>query len=236
MFYVYKYYIKDELVYIGKTLVGPYERYRQHILEDSKYNQITYFEVMTVNSEIDMDILESYLIAKHKPVWNIKDTDKGDLGIDISYNYQFEGYGYSEFVRVFGFGKTRSPISRNRLKEISGRDIIKEFKPSHLVFDAKYRGHNRGYEVHIPEWFLSCLRDEFDKRENAVYGEKFPVQVDIPITDFGTDVINYRVDVENVNTGIKESVYIVDHVFWKGDVLYAHIEDLEDYINKVNSV
>ena len=35
-YYVYKYYIKGKLVYIGQTQVDPYDRYRQHVLEETR--------------------------------------------------------------------------------------------------------------------------------------------------------------------------------------------------------
>lgn len=74
---VYKYVYNKEIIYIGKSDIGVYERIAQHgcpgdnIPEEAwpelKKSDIFYFELP---NHVMADIVESELIRRHKPKWN----------------------------------------------------------------------------------------------------------------------------------------------------------------------
>ena len=69
-YYLYKYFVKDALVYIGKT-TSPYKRLVGHMQCDNKYRQVTAIEVCECENKASMDILELMLIVSLKPPWNV---------------------------------------------------------------------------------------------------------------------------------------------------------------------
>ena len=68
-FYVYKYYIQEELLYVGRTN-DFIRRFKQHLRENSKYNEITRIDIATFLSDGDMMLYEKYYITKFHPPLN----------------------------------------------------------------------------------------------------------------------------------------------------------------------
>ena len=98
-FFLYKYYVDDELVYIGRT-VNPVKRFFEHLNEDDSYGQINKIEIHECNNKSDMIFLERLLIAKHNPPWNIVDSDNGMISFSFP-EITFKPYNVLEFVSQY---------------------------------------------------------------------------------------------------------------------------------------
>jgi len=68
-YYVYKYYINDELLYVGRTN-DFIKRFKQHLNEDIQYNNVTKIAIATFFSSGDMMLYEKYYITKFHPPLN----------------------------------------------------------------------------------------------------------------------------------------------------------------------
>jgi len=71
-YYVYKYYINDQLLYVGRTN-NFIERFKQHLRENSEYNKVTRIDIATFDSDGDMMLYEKYYITKFHPPLNKTD-------------------------------------------------------------------------------------------------------------------------------------------------------------------
>lgn len=94
--FLYKYYVDDELMYIGRT-VDPVRRLFEHIQEDSKFRAVNRFDIYECKSKSDMLFLERLLIGQYSPPWNVVDADNGGLSFDIP-EIDFTSYNIMEFV------------------------------------------------------------------------------------------------------------------------------------------
>ena len=68
-YYVYKYYINNELLYIGRTN-DFIKRFKQHLNENIQYNNVTKIAIATFSSSGDMMLYEKYYITKFHPPLN----------------------------------------------------------------------------------------------------------------------------------------------------------------------
>lgn len=93
MYYIYKYYHDDELLYIGKTN-DLWARYKQHKNDWERYNEINKIMYTVCNTKDDMDMLEKLLIRKYKPVLN-----KAELCDNTSLTIAFEEPAFSVFTK-----------------------------------------------------------------------------------------------------------------------------------------
>jgi hypothetical protein len=98
-FFVYKYYVKDELVYIGRT-DKPFKRYLEHAHEDSRFKTVTRFDLFECASKADMVLLERVLIGKYTPPWNIVDKDIGTTTFKTP-NVKFDRNNLIEFAAKY---------------------------------------------------------------------------------------------------------------------------------------
>lgn len=71
-YYVYKYYINDQLLYVGRTN-NFIERFKQHLRENPEYDKVTKIDIATFDSDGDMMLYEKYYITKFHPPLNKKD-------------------------------------------------------------------------------------------------------------------------------------------------------------------
>lgn len=63
---IYILYENDKIVYIGKSSRNMLHRIRTHTIDKFFTKSVMY----EMNNEADMNILELYLIGKHKPIYN----------------------------------------------------------------------------------------------------------------------------------------------------------------------
>lgn len=98
-YFLYKYYVKDELKYIGRTN-DPVSRYFQHTNEDARFRRVTRFEVYECNNKADMLLYERLLIGKYSPEWNIVDAEIGSTSIKIP-ELTFDRCNLFEFVEKY---------------------------------------------------------------------------------------------------------------------------------------
>lgn len=115
-YYLYKYYVNEKLVYIGKTK-RPYKRYVEHLKKDEKFYNVNFIEVAEVNQEIKMDVLELFLINNEKPIWN-KVVSSGDK---IEVHLEFIKYDIKNFILTFSGYK--NPLPKTYELEINRKNL-----------------------------------------------------------------------------------------------------------------
>lgn len=81
-FYIYRYFVNGEEVYVGRTN-RPAKRYLEHCSDDERYKQVDRIDIHKCKSKADMIFLERILISNDRPPWNIVDMDNGELSYDL---------------------------------------------------------------------------------------------------------------------------------------------------------
>lgn len=118
-YFVYKYYVADHLVYVGKATGNPYTRFWSHNKKENRI-RIAEFEfvdkigIIEFNNQADMEIYELYLLVTKKPLWNERDIYphvRSQVKIIDSPGEKF--YTLQEFYNEFNngnCGKIRSEV------------------------------------------------------------------------------------------------------------------------------
>ena len=233
-YYVYKYYVNDKLVYIGQTQVNPYDRYRQHVLEETIYSQVTAIELMEVPTEIDMCLLETYLIALYQPPWNIKDRDKSIPTLKLLYSDNFIKYDKDTFIRKFG-NSFKLPYSRNKLIEIGKYPRLNEDNINNLDFLTNNKKHftykNHIISLHYNKEFVENYLNYFKVNDNYYFKLN---NLD------STKILNSYIKIENISTGKDDKIYFVEHIDFINKEFYCrcNIKDQisEDILNIIKGV
>lgn len=96
-FYIYKYVIKDNIIYIGKTNTSLYNRIKSHSKEEKfkEYKDANVYCFQCKN-RIETDIYEKYLINKYKPILNVMDKISDTINIDIK---EKDWMSYEEYLK-----------------------------------------------------------------------------------------------------------------------------------------
>ena len=81
-YFVYRYFINGEEVYIGRTN-RPAKRFLEHCRDDGRYRNVTRIDIHKCSSKADMIFLERILICRERPLWNISDMDNGELSYEL---------------------------------------------------------------------------------------------------------------------------------------------------------
>lgn len=229
-YYVYKYYVYDKLVYIGQTQVNPYDRYRQHVLEETIYSQVTAIELMEVPTEIDMCLLETYLIALYQPPWNIKDRNKSIPTLKLLYANNFIKYDKNTFIRKFG-KSFQLPYSRNKLKEISKYPRLNENDIKSLNFLNKenklYTYKNYVIELIYDKEFIENYLNYFKLNDNYYFKLN---KLD------SSKVFNSYIKVENISTGNNEKIYLVENIDSLDKEFYCRCTTKEEVSYIINNI
>ena len=97
-YYVYKYYINDQLLYVGRTN-NFIERFKQHLRENSEYDKVTKIDIATFDSDGDMMLYEKYYIMKFHPPLNKKDTQFSSPSFELP-EPQWASYSREEFDSI----------------------------------------------------------------------------------------------------------------------------------------
>ena len=95
-FFIYKYYVNNELVYVGRAL-SPVKRFFEHVKDDRKYLKVTNFEIYKCKNKSEMLLLERLLIGEYSPPWNVVDKDNGELPYKLP-EIKFEKFNLLEFI------------------------------------------------------------------------------------------------------------------------------------------
>lgn len=229
-YYVYKYYINDKLVYIGQTQVNPYDRYRQHVLEETRYSQIDEFELLEVPTEIDMCLLETYLIAKNQPPWNIKDTGKSIPTFKLLYEGEFIKYSRDQFIRTFK-NTYQLPYSRNKLKEIGKYPRLNENDIKNLNFLNKenklYTYKNHIITLVYDKIFIYNYLNYFKIDDNYYFKLN---KLD------SSKVFNSYIKIENISTGNSEKIYFVENIDSLDKEFYCRCTTKEEISYMINKI
>jgi len=81
-YYIYRYYVGDDLVYIGRTN-RPAARYIEHCRKDKNFEDVTRIDIHKCLSKNDMIFLERLLISHFAPPWNKVDAYNGKLSYEV---------------------------------------------------------------------------------------------------------------------------------------------------------
>ena len=176
--WIYKYFDKDwKLLYIGKS-INLFARVHSYFNGKSKLNfakkkmvdQIHTIEYIVVNNERESLLLETNLIKKHKPKFNIlmKD-DKNHLYIKITHE---------EFPKIIKTRISPSSVTKNRSGEYFGPYINGKYVNQILAFLKKYFGYwvgdqhffqqKSGYNL---DTYIFWDRSEWDRSQKERYFE-----------------------------------------------------------------
>ena len=113
-FFIYRYLICDEVIYIGKTKRDLKKRIDEHKLERKfmpylAKAKIEYYETAT---EVEMDIHEKYWINVYMPKLNVVDKEGAKFSFSIEDNVIWKSYdSYSERKKDFLLGEPNNKLS-----------------------------------------------------------------------------------------------------------------------------
>lgn len=140
MYYIYKYYHDNELLYIGKTN-DLWNRYKQHKNDWERYDEINRIMYTVCNTKDDMDMMEKLLIRKYKPVLN-----KAELSDSTSLTITFEEPTFFIF--------TKEEIENRKKEDEKQKEIDNSFRrikkpkktfPHQKPLDVKFWSKIYGY-------------------------------------------------------------------------------------------
>lgn len=114
-YYVYKYYINDQLLYVGRTN-NFIERFKQHLRENSEYNKVTRIDIATFDLDGDMMLYEKYYITKFHPPLNKKDMQFSSPSFELP-EPKWISYTREEFDNI------SSQSKKNKYEKPAGNKI-----------------------------------------------------------------------------------------------------------------
>lgn len=125
-YYIYQYYINGLLVYIGKATGNPFARYASHVKNPTAFSggfgSITEIGIREMNSIVDMEIAEIYLISTLNPVWNHHNVELyNTVKMSINNLPQETIYTYEQFEQKYNKDKFR--IQRYEVSDFTIEDL-----------------------------------------------------------------------------------------------------------------
>lgn len=156
-YYVYKYYVNDQLLYVGRTN-NFVDRFKQHLRENPAYNEVTRIDIATFDSDGDMMIYEKYYITKFHPPLNKKDMQFSSPSFELP-EPEWTSYSREEFNNISLSTKSKSEKQiKNKVElpkiilpdnTVSIPDSIplswfKQFDMNTQIFD-----YNKKYSIHF---------------------------------------------------------------------------------------
>lgn len=112
-YYIYKYYINDELLYVGRTN-DFIKRFKQHLSENIQYNNVTKIAIATFLSSGDMMLYEKYYITKFHPPLNKVDMQFASPTFTLP-EPEWNIYTREEFNNLI---TTKNNIKKEKEKEV----------------------------------------------------------------------------------------------------------------------
>lgn len=98
MYFIYKIYSNDDLIYIGKTN-NIYSRIKNHLSQQPWKKEITRLEIADCKTKIDMDIYEKYYINKLKTKYNLSIVYDDSPTFKIG-ELVFKKFELKEFIEI----------------------------------------------------------------------------------------------------------------------------------------
>lgn len=224
MYYVYKIYNGNELIYIGKT-VNPYNRISSHLGHQAWKDEITHVEQAKCMTKIDMDIYEVYYINELKPKYNKAMVYEKQASFKIE-DLIFQKYELREFVELHrpNIKGTKSNCYERRTNEITERKkisaAIKEgekidfFNMKGLEYywycengDIKFMNISSGkYGLELMKTFLRTIKDgKCRLKDDNQYELNFKMKGfnSHPFYNLGIRVDCYSTTPKRISTGFK---------------------------------
>lgn len=157
-YYVYIYYIKDTILYIGKATENPYTRYLDHIKTSTRNHAFWYIKyidkvaIIPLKNKTDMEVAELYLIMKYKPIMNTREICLHiEPTLIVNRIPKPETYSMQEFFNTFGYGhKKRSleELSEDEFKEYYNIDLEERER----LYQIKHESKSEKQERYRKEW------------------------------------------------------------------------------------
>jgi hypothetical protein len=152
-YYVYKYYVDDQLLYVGRTN-NFVERFKQHLRENPYYENVTKIDIATFYSDGDMMIYEKYYITKFHPPLNKVDMQFSSPSFELP-EPNWISYSREEFNKLYFSAKEQKVPKIKKSAIILPNDTVtipsnvpltwfKQFDMNQQIFD-----YNKKYSVHF---------------------------------------------------------------------------------------
>ena len=171
-YYVYKYYINDQLLYVGRTN-NFIERFKQHLRENSEYDKVTRIDIAIFDSDGDMMLYEKYYITKFHPPLNKKDMQFSSPSFElpepewISYTREeFDNISFQHKKNKYekpAESKTKLPkiILPNNTINIPGNVPLSWFKQFDI--NTQIFNYNEKYSIYFTSAYDSAAPGEQKK-------------------------------------------------------------------------
>lgn len=91
MGFLYIFYNKENIIYIGKTEKDLFQRLKQHNhLPEKCYNSITKIMYSKIENLSDLAVLEDYLICLYHPIYNTYNNFSDNLSFKINFSFNWK--------------------------------------------------------------------------------------------------------------------------------------------------
>lgn len=168
-FYLYRFYYKNLIVYVGRTKQKLQDRIRGHLFAKPMHraidvNQVSKIEYCILPTQADMFLYEIYFINKYKPILNVDDKAIDDLTITLKEPEWFE---FDINTKLFNKWKSEITI-KNDVTGYSYRRLRNEhaIKESNKMFLRELDNLNEEEKEQLRDIIeQDDLEDDFDYNE-----------------------------------------------------------------------
>lgn len=137
-FYLYRFYYKNLIVYIGRTKQKLQNRIRGHLFTKPMHraidvSQVSKIEYCVLPTQADMFLYEIYFINKYKPILNVDDKANDNLTVTLEEPEWFE---FNINTKLFNKWKNEIILNRDGLKgyrKLRNERAIQESNKKYLL-------------------------------------------------------------------------------------------------------
>lgn len=231
-YYVYKYYIDDQLIYVGRTN-NFVERFKQHLRENSYYDKVNKIDIATFNSDGDMMIYEKYYIIKFHPPLNKVDMQFSSPSIELPepdwITYSREDFNNIYIPNKQNINKTKEikTILPNNTIELQGNVSLlwfKQFDMNTQIFNYKQK-----YSIHFETDYDDATPRE--RKTKYKWDKNEIINIWCLVAENQLDkmpyIKNYPYDAPSLHLTIKENNY---------DIMYLSLNWFSIQLDKLHGL